>query len=98
MPSLRIHAAQKSSAYGHLLEAHCFASEYQALISDEHLWRAVASYYYSDAPLLAENRPIALMMRPERCAAQDFKVDVCSARQFTVSIQQAFYRRLCPGS
>ncbi len=91
VPSLRIHAAPEKLGLEHLLEG-IVRGEYQATISDEHLWRAVASYYHSMVtPLvLAENRPIALMMRPDDVRLKTKVDEYLLARQFTRQPQQAF--------
>ena len=91
VPSLRIHAAPEKLGLEHLLEG-IVRGEYQATISDEHLWRAVASYYDSMVtPLvLAENRPIALMMRPDDVRLKTKVDEYLLARQFTRQPQQAF--------
>ena len=91
VPSLRIHAAPEKLGLEHLLEG-IVRGEYQATMSDEHLWQAVASYYHSMVtPLvLAENRPIALMMRPDDVRLKTKVDEYLLARQFTRQPQQAF--------
>ena len=91
VPSLRIHAAPEKLGLEHLVEG-IVRGEYAATVADEHLWRAVASYYDSMAtPLvLAENRPIALMMRPNDVQLKTKVDEYLLARQFTRQPQQAF--------
>ena len=91
VPSLHIHAAPEKLGLEYLIEG-VVRGEYQATIADAHLWRAVASYYDSMAtPLvLAENRPIALMMRPDDVQLKTKVDEYLHARQFTRQPQQAF--------
>jgi membrane-bound lytic murein transglycosylase F len=91
VPSLHIRAAPEQLGLEHLLDGIARGS-YQATVADEHLWRAVASYYDSLAtPLvLAENRPIALMMRPDDVQLKTKVDEYLLARQFTRQPQQAF--------
>ena len=72
VPSLHIHAAAEKLGLEYLIEG-IVRGEYQATVADEHLWRAVASYYDSMAtPLVTGRKPPD---RPDdaarRCAAQD---------------------------
>ncbi len=91
VPSLRIHAAPEKLGLEHLIEG-IVRGEYQATIADEHLWQAVASYYDSMAtPLVvAKNRPIALMMRPDDVQLKTKVDEYLLAQQFTRQSQQAF--------
>ena len=91
VPSLRIHAAPEKLGLEYLIDG-IVRGEYQATVADEHLWRAVASYYDSMAtPLvLAENRPIGLMMRPEDVQLKTKVDEYLLARQFTRQPQQVF--------
>ena len=91
VPSLHIHAAAEKLGLEYLIEG-IVRGEYQATVADEHLWRAVASYYDGLAtPLvLAENRPIALMMRPDDVQLKTKVDDYLLARKFTRQPQQAF--------
>ena len=91
VPSLRIRAAPEKLGLEHLLDGIARGS-YQATVADEHLWRAVASYYDSLAtPLvLAQNRPIALMMRPDDAQLKTKVDEYLLARQFARQPQQAF--------
>ena len=91
VPSLQIHAAPEKLGLEHLVEG-IVRGEYEATVSDEHLWRAVASYYDNlVTPLmLAENRPIALMMRPGDVQLKTKVDEYLLARQFTRQPQQAF--------
>ncbi len=91
VPSLHIHAASEKLGLEYLIEG-IVRGEYQATVADEHLWQAVASYYDSMAtPLvLAENRPIALMMRPDDVQLKTEVDEYLLAQQFTRQSQQAF--------
>lgn len=91
VPSLRIHAAPEKLGLEHLIEG-IVRGEYTATIADEHLWRAVESYYDSMVtPLIvAENRPIALMMRLDDMQLKTKVDEYLLARQFTRQPQQAF--------
>ena len=91
VPSLQIHTAPEKLGLEHLLDG-IARGEYQATVSDEHLWRAVASYYDNlVTPLMvAENRPIALMMRPDDVQLKTRVDEYLLARQFTRQSQQAF--------
>ena len=91
VPSLHIHASAEKLGLEHLIEG-IARGEYQATVADEHLWRAVANYYDNLAtPLvLAENRPIALMMRPDAVQLKTKVDEYLLARQFTRQPQQAF--------
>ena len=91
VPSLHIHAAPEKLGLEYLIEG-IVRGEYQATVADAHLWRAVASYYDGMAtPLvLAENRPIALMMRPDDVQLKTKVDEYLHARQFTRQPQQAF--------
>ena len=91
VPSLQIHTAPEKFGLEHLLDG-VVRGEYQATVSDEHLWRAVASYYDNLAtPLMvAENRPIALMMRPDDVQLKTRVDEYLLAQQFMRQSQQAF--------
>ena len=91
VPALRIHAAPEKLGLEHLIEG-IVRGEYAATVADEHLWRAVASYYDNmTTPLvLAENRPIALMMRPDDAQLKNKVDEYLLAQQFTRQSEQAF--------
>ena len=91
VPSLHIHAAPEQLGLEHLIDG-IVRGQYQATISDEHLWRVVESYYDNlVTPLIvAENRPIGLMMRPEDVQLKTKVDEYLLARQFTRQPQQAF--------
>ena len=91
VPSLHIHAASEKPGLEYLVEG-IVRGEYQATVADEHLWRTVASYYDDMvAPLvLAENRPIALMMRPADAELKIRVDEYLLARRLTRHRQQAF--------
>lgn len=91
VPSLSIHAAPETLGLEPLVEG-IVRGEYTATVADGHLWRAVASYYDSMAtPLvLAENRPIALMMRPGDVQLKTKVDEYVLARHFTHQPQHAF--------
>ena len=91
VPSLQIHAAPEQLGLEHLLDG-IVRGEYQATVADEHLWRGVESYYDNMVtPLtVAENRPIALMMRPGDVQLKTKVDEYLLARQFTRQSQQTF--------
>ena len=91
VPSLQIYTAPEKLGLEHLLDG-IGRREYQATVSDEHLWRAVESYYDNlVTPLMvAENRPIALMMRPDDVQLKTRVDEYLLAEQFTRQSQQAF--------
>ncbi len=91
VPSLHIDAAPEKLGLEHLLDG-IVRGEYQATVADEHLWRVVESYYDSMVtPLIvAENRPIALMMRPDDVQLKTKVNEYLIAQQFTRQSQQAF--------
>ena len=91
VPSLQIHTAPEKLGLEHLLDG-IVRGEYQATVADEHLWRGVESYYDNMVtPLMvAENRPIALMMRPDDVQLKTRVDEYLLAQQFTRQSQQAF--------
>ena len=91
VPSLQIYATSEQFGLEPLLDG-LVRGEYQATIADEHLWRGVASYYDRLAtPLtVAENRPIALMMRPDDVQLKTKVDEYLLARQFTRQSPQPF--------
>ena len=91
VPSLQIHTASEKLGLEYLIEG-IARGEYQATVSDEHLWRGVESYYDNMVtPLMvAENRPIALMMRPDDVQLKTKVDEYLLAQQFTRQSQQAF--------
>ena len=91
VPSLSIHAAPETLGLEPLVEG-IVRGDYAATVADGHLWRTVASYYDSMAtPLvLAENRPIALMMRPGDVQLKTKVDEYVLARHFTHQPQHAF--------
>ncbi len=91
VPSLQIHTASEKLGLEYLIDG-IVRSEYQATVADEHLWRGVESYYDNMVtPLIvAENRPIALMMRPDDVQLKTRVDEYLLAQQFTRQSQQAF--------
>ena len=91
VPSLQIHTASEKLGLEYLIDG-VVRGEYQATVADEHLWRGVESYYDNMVtPLvLAGNRPIALMMRPDDVRLKTKVDEYLLARQFTRQSQQAF--------
>ena len=91
VPSLQIYATSEQFGLEPLLDG-LVRGEYQATVAHEHLWRGVASYYDGLAtPLtVAENRPIALMMRPDDVQLKTKVDEYLLARQFTRQSQQPF--------
>ena len=78
VPSLRIHEAPEKLGLDLLVEG-VIRGDYAATVSDEHIWRGVSSHYDNMAtPLvLAENRPIALMMRPATPSSRPGSTTTC---------------------
>lgn len=91
VPSLRIHEAPEQLGMDLLVEG-VVRGDYGATVSDEHIWRGVANHYPELAtPLvLAENRPIALMMRPRDTQLKTRVDDYLLARRFSRHSQQPF--------
>ena len=91
VPSLHIHAAAETRGLEELIDG-VVRGEYQATVADAHLWGAVAGAYDSlTTPLvLAENRPIALMMRPDAVQLKAEVDDYLIARKLTRHRQQTF--------
>ena len=91
VPSLQIHTASEKLGLEYLIDG-IVRGEYQATVADEHLWRGVESYYDNMVtPLIvAENRPIALMMRPDDVRLKNRVDEYLLARQFTRQSQQTF--------
>lgn len=91
VPSLRLHLAAEKLGIEPLL-AGIVRGEYQATVADAHSWRAVASSYASmvTALVVAENRPIALMMRPDAVQLKTKVDEYLLAQQFTRQSQQTF--------
>lgn len=91
VPALHIHAAPEQLGLERLIEG-IVRGQYQATVADEHLWRVVERYYDNMVtPLvLAENCPIALMMRPGDVQLKTKVDEYLLAQQFTRQSQQAF--------
>ena len=91
VPSLRIHEAPEELGLDLLVEG-VLRGDYEATVSDEHLWRAVASHYPDMAtPLvLAEGRPIALMMRPGDARLKTTVDEYLLARRFSLRAQDDY--------
>ncbi len=91
VPSLRIHEAPEKLGLDLLVEG-ILRGDYEATVSDEHIWRGVSSHYPNMAtPLvLAENRPIALMMRPGDTQLKTRIDDYLLARRFSRQSPKAF--------
>ena len=91
VPSLRIHEAPEKLGLDLLVEG-VIRGDYAATVSDEHIWRGVSSHYPNMAtPLvLAENRPIALMMRPGDTQLKTRIDDYLLARRFSRRSPKAF--------
>ena len=91
VPSLRIHEAPEQLGLDLLLEG-VLRGDYEATVSDEHIWRGVSSHYDSLAtPLvLAENRPIALMMRPGDARLKTQVDEYLLARRFSLRAQEDY--------
>lgn len=91
VPSLTIHAAPESLSTTALI-AGVARGKFTATVSDAHIWEAVSSSYDSlEAPLvLAENRPIALMMRPGDVKLKAKVDEYLTVHRFTLHRQQTF--------
>ena len=91
VPSLRIHEAPEQLGLDLLLDG-VLRGDYEATVSDEHIWRGVASHYDSLAtPLVvAENRPIALMMRPGDSKLKTRVDEYLLARRFSLRPQEDY--------
>lgn len=91
VPSLRIHIVPDTLSTEGLIKG-IAQGRFKATLCDAHQWHAVANYYDNlVAPLVvAEERPLALMMRPKD---KELKVKVNEyllAHQFTRHRQQTF--------
>ena len=91
VPSLRIHTAPETLNIERLLKG-VAGGQYEATVSDAHLWQALSGYYDGLAtPLvLARDRPIALMMRPGDTRLKAKVDEFLLARQFTRQRQEEF--------
>lgn len=91
IPSLRIRTVPEILNIELLLDG-VARGEYDATVSDSHLWHALSSYHDSLAtPLvLAEDRPIAVMMRPEDTELKTRVDEYLQARHFTRLRQREF--------
>ena len=91
VPSLRIHTVPETLNIEKLLEG-VSNGQYEATVSDAHLWQALSGYYDGlTTPLaLARDRPIALMMRPGDTQLKTKVDEFLLARQFTRHRQQEF--------
>ncbi len=91
VPSLRIHTVSDTLGTEDLVNG-IVQGEYKATVCDAHLWHAIASSYDNlVAPLVvAEERPLALMMRPNDTKLKDEVDEYLLAHQFTRHRQQTF--------
>ena len=91
VPSLRIRTVPETLNIERLLEG-VSNGQYEATVSDAHLWQALSGYYDRLAtPLvLARDRPIALMMRPGDTRLKAKVDEFLLARQFTRQRQREF--------
>ena len=91
VPSLRIHEAPEQLGLDLLVEG-VLRGDYEATVSDEHLWGAVSRHYPNMAtPLvLAEGRPIALMMRPGDARLKTTVDEYLLARRFSLRAQDDY--------
>ena len=91
VPTLRIRTAPETQNIEALLDG-VAKGEYEATLSDSHLWHALSSYYDSlTTPLvLAKGRPIAVMMRPEDTELKTRVDEFLQARHFSRERQQEF--------
>ena len=91
VPSLRIHTVSDTLGTEGLIKG-IAQGEYKATLCDAHLWHAIANYYDNlVAPLVvAEKRPLALMMRPNDTKLKVAVDEYLLAHQFTRHRQQTF--------
>lgn len=91
VPSLRIRTAPETQNIEALLDG-VASGEYEATLSDSHLWHALSSYYDNlTTPLvLAKGRPIAVMMRPEDTQLKTRVDEFLQARHFSRERQHEF--------
>ncbi|MDE3000118.1 MAG: transporter substrate-binding domain-containing protein [Gemmatimonadota bacterium] len=91
VPSLRIRTVPETLNIESLLDG-VARGEYDATVSDSHLWHALSSYHDNLAtPLvLAKDRPIAVMMRPEDTELKTRVDEYLLARHFTRLRQREF--------
>lgn len=91
VPTLRIRTAPETRNIEALLDG-VASGEYEATLSDSHLWHALSSYYDSlTTPLvLAKDRPIAVMMRPGDVELKTKVDEFLLARHFTRVRQREF--------
>ncbi len=91
VPSLNIHTVPETLSIENLLEG-VASGKYAATVSDAHLWHALSGYYDSLVTpiVLAEDRPLALMMRPNDTKLKVVVDEYLLAHQFTRHRQQTF--------
>ena len=91
VPSLNIHTVPETLSIENLLEG-VASGKYAATISDAHLWHALSGYYDTlvTPMVLAEERPLALMMRPGDAKLKARVDEYLLAHQFTRHRQQTF--------
>ena len=91
VPSLNIHTVPETLSIENLLEG-VASGKYAATISDAHLWHALSGYYDTlvTPMVLAEERPLALMMRPGDTKLKARVDEYLLAHQFTRHRQQTF--------
>ena len=91
VPSLNIHTVPETLSIENLLEG-VASGKYAATISDAHLWHALSGYYDTlvTPMVLAEERPLALMMRPNDAKLKARVDEYLLAHQFTRHRQQTF--------
>ena len=91
VPSLRIHTVSDTLSTEGLIKG-IAQGKFKATLCDAHLWHAIANYYNNlVAPLVvAEERPLALMMRPNDTKLKVKVDEYLLAHQFTRHRQQTF--------
>ncbi len=91
VPSLHIRATDEKLGLEYLIDG-ITRGEYQATVADAHLWQAMAGAFDGmTTPLvLAENRPIALMMRPDDAQLKAKVDEYLIARRLTRHRQYTF--------
>ena len=91
VPSLRIHTVSDTLSTEGLIKG-IAQGRFKATLCDAHLWHAIANYHHNlVAPLVvAEGRPLALMMRPNDTKLKVVVDEYLLAHQFTRQRQQIF--------
>ncbi|MDE2725138.1 MAG: transporter substrate-binding domain-containing protein, partial [Gemmatimonadota bacterium] len=91
VPSLRIHTVSDTLSNEGLIKG-IVQGRFKATLCDAHLWHAIANYYDNlvASLVVAEERPLALMMRPNDTKLKVAVDEYLLAHQFTRHRQQTF--------